>query len=189
LRIIGGRLKGRRIDVPAVAGLRPTGDRTREALFSILGPTVEGARVLDAYAGSGALGLEAISRGASRVLFVEVDPRSAAAIQRVLDRLGLTGTCHVRRADVVETLTTAPGGDDYDLILADPPYEGGEARRFLPAAARRLAPGGTLVLERDARSPVEEVDGLERSRSARYGRSRLDFYSRGPRRDRSEPPG
>jgi 16S rRNA (guanine966-N2)-methyltransferase len=189
LRIIGGRLKGRRIDVPEVAGLRPTGDRTREALFSILGGAVDGARVLDAYSGSGALGLEAMSRGARSVLFIETDARIASALERVLERLELGGSCRVRRADVVRSLASEPSGSEFDLILADPPYEGDEVGRFLPAAAARLAPGGTLVLERDARSPVAIATELDHLRSARYGRARLDFYVRTEGRDRSGPSG
>jgi 16S rRNA (guanine966-N2)-methyltransferase len=170
-------LKGRRIDVPATAAVRPTAERVREALFSILGAAVRGARVLDAYAGSGALGFEALSRGAESVVFAEDDPRVAAALHRNAVRLGVESRCAIRVTRATDFLDSRGGSRRFDLILADPPYAGGEAGEFLSLAARRLADRGTIVIERENRTPpAPAVPGVALRRSARYGRSRLDLY-------------
>ena len=124
LRIIAGELRGRRFRVPDGGDVRPTPDRVREALFSILGPGLEGISVLELYAGSGALGFEALSRGADRVTFVEADGSSREVLELNADSLGLTGRCRIvgrRAADAVNGPAQALGGP-FDLVLADPPY-------------------------------------------------------------------
>src|SRR5437773_9773106 len=121
-RIIAGEAGGRRLAVPPGEGVRPTSDRVKESVFSALGPgRLDGAKVLDLYAGSGALGLEALSRGADRAVFVELDGAAARAIEQNLDKLRLSGT--VLRRDAVTVLAQEAGaGRKYDLVLVDPPY-------------------------------------------------------------------
>ena len=181
LRIISGELGGRRIRVPPLAGVRPTAERVREALFSILGPATTGARVLDAYSGSGALGFEALSRGAREVVFVEADRQVCRWLSSNAGILGITGRCRVVTGSVVEILSRI-SREPFDLVLADPPYAGDEAARFLPCAAAPevLGPQGTVVLERAARAPVIPVPSgkLVLSSTRRYGDTRLDFYVR-----------
>ncbi len=181
-RIVAGELKGRRIDVPRGAEVRPTGARVREALFSILGDRVAGARVLDLYAGTGALGFEAASRGAASVSFVESDRKVVGALERNIAALDLGRICRVHSGPVAVLLDRGPVGGPYDLVLADPPYAGAEAGRMLEAlsGAEIVASGGVLVLERPARPgepPLPTPAGLERYREARYGHSTLIFYS------------
>ena len=174
LRIIAGRLKGRRIDVPPGGGVRPTSDKAREALFSILGESVCGARVLDAYAGSGALGLEALSRGAQSVVFVEGDRGVSVALAVTLDRLGESDSCEVAAGDPSRWLATRPDRR-FHLILADPPYAG-DAEGFLAEAAGHLESGGRVVLEREVGQDPPACPDLRLERSGRYGRCRLHFY-------------
>ncbi|MCX2930465.1 16S rRNA (guanine(966)-N(2))-methyltransferase RsmD [Mycobacterium sp. CVI_P3] len=154
-RIVGGSAGGRRIDVPA-RGTRPTTDRVREALFNVLAARrdFDGLRVLDLYAGSGALGLEALSRGAVSALFVESDSRAVAVIKRNIATLGLDGAT-VRRGTVTAVLGAGADGP-VDLVLADPPYEvpTAEIEALLDSLDRNgwLGPGTVVVIERPAAS-------------------------------------
>jgi 16S rRNA (guanine966-N2)-methyltransferase len=151
VRVIAGRFGGRRLSAPRGARTRPTADRVREALFSILGD-VAGARVLDLYAGSGALGIEALSRGAAHATFVDSDPRAAAAITRNLAALGAAG--EVRREDALRYLARASGR--FELVFADPPYS--SAGRVAGPLAERLpallAEDARIVTESDKRLPL-----------------------------------
>ena len=181
LRIISGELRGRRIDVPDLPGLRPTPDRAREALFSILVGDVPGARVLDAYAGSGSLGLEALSRGAAGAMFVERQRVAAEAIRRAVERFGLGGRCAIVEGDVGVVLERRGGADGpFDLVLADPPYaDAAERERFLHALVRSaaLAAGAIVVVERPARAQMPGAPaGLGHVRSARWGETASDFW-------------
>ncbi|NIM02328.1 MAG: 16S rRNA (guanine(966)-N(2))-methyltransferase RsmD [Acidobacteria bacterium] len=181
VRIIAGNLKGRRLEVLDGPGLRPTPDRAREALFSILGSRVCGARVLDAYAGTGALGFEALSRGARHVVFVESSPAAAAQLERARARLGCLDVSRVQTGDVVALFDRGGLAGPFDLILADPPYGSGEHDRFLAALGRHrpVAPGGWLVLEDEAQKTAvsgAEPAGLTPIRQSTYGRSLLHFY-------------
>lgn len=177
LRIVAGELKGRRIELPPEASFRPTADRVREALFSILGTSVREARVLDAYCGSGALGFEALSRGAAHVVFVENDRRALDALHATAARLGVSPRSVVHAGPAVAALESRALAGPFDLVLADPPYGSGEPARFLPWAGRVLAPGGTVVVERDRRDATVSGGGmLVCCRTAGYGRVRLDFY-------------
>jgi 16S rRNA (guanine966-N2)-methyltransferase len=182
IRIIAGELRGRRMRVPEGREVRPTADRVREALFSILGARVAGARVLDAYAGSGALGFEALSRGAAEVLFIESDGKVARLLRDNGRDLGLEGCFTVRTARAADWLEQESPEVPFHLILADPPYEKAEIERFLPLAAspRWLSADGWIVVERGrSRIAVESAGtGIARFRSAVYGRSGLDFYRR-----------
>ncbi len=174
MRIIAGSRKGHTINAPRGRETRPTSDRVRENVFNLVGP-VDGAAVLDLYAGSGALGLEALSRGAARVVFVERDGEAARAIERNLDKLRLGGT--VLRRDAVAALATEAGaGRKYDLVLVDPPYEmypdlQPQLARYLPAV---LAEDGLLVLETDVR--VEPELPLPQRTSRKYGQARITVY-------------
>ena len=176
MRIIAGSRKGHRLVAPRGRDTRPTGDRQREAVFNLVGPSVEGARVLDLFAGSGAMGLEALSRGALAAVFVDADREAIAAIERNLDKLRLTGAT-VLRDDAARVLATeAAAGRRYDLVLVDPPYR--ELAGLLPALGRHLAsvlePGGIVVVESDARD--EPVLPLPLRTTRRYGSTRVSVF-------------
>src|SRR3954470_12662104 len=168
MRVIAGMYGGRRLSAPPGSPPRPTSDRVREALFSILGPRVDGARVLDLFAGSGALGLEALSRGAAEATFVDSAPAAIAAVRANLNALG--GAAEVRRADALRFLRAAAGqARHYDLVLLDPPYRlaarlGRELSEALPAV---LADGALVVSESDRRAPLS-LD-LTMTDERRYG--------------------
>ena len=171
MRIISGSRKGHTIHAPAGRGTRPTSDRVRENIFNIVGP-VEDATVLDLYAGSGAMGLEALSRGAASAVFVERDPDAIRAIERNLDKLRLRGT--VLRQDGIAVL--AGEKRKYDLVFVDPPYEmytdlQPQLARYLPAV---VAADGVVVVETDAR--IEPDLPLEQRTSRKYGSARVTVY-------------
>ena len=170
MRVVAGRFGGRRLTAPPGRGTRPTSDRVREALFSILGP-LDGEAVLDLYAGSGALGIEALSRGAGRVVLVERDAHAQEILRSNLDALGVTGEeAETRRADVVAALRDARNrGETYDLVLCDPPYRlaAGLGGPLSEALAPVLAPGARVVTESDRRAPLD-LD-LSRTDERRYG--------------------
>lgn len=167
----GGILGGRTLVAPAGRGVRPTTDRVREALFARLG-ALDGARVLDLYAGTGALGIEALSRGAESVVFVERARASLAALERNLQTLDLLGSSRILRQDVPAGVATL-GREAlrFDLVLLDPPYESEEAERALRAvvASGLLAPGATLVVERSQRHDLPTITGLVLLDERRYG--------------------
>jgi 16S rRNA (guanine966-N2)-methyltransferase len=170
VRVIAGRFGGRRLAAPPGRGTRPTSDRVREALFSILGP-LDGEVVLDLYAGSGALGIEALSRGAERAVFVERDARAARALASNLAALGLgPDDAEVRRIDVVAALKDACSRrENYSLVLVDPPYRqaAGLGESLSEALAPVLAPGAVVVTESDRRDPIRLSQPLTDER--RYG--------------------
>ena len=171
MRVVAGAFKGRPLRAPKGARTRPTADRVREALFSILGD-VSGARVLDLYAGSGALGIEALSRGAAAAVFVERDARAVAAIRRNLAAVGAHG--EVRRQDALRYLARAEG--PFDLVLIDPPYDSavrlaGPLAELLPGV---LSDEARIVTESDKRSPLELALPLVGERS--YGDTRIALH-------------
>ena len=174
MRIIAGKLGGRRLDVPRGDRVRPTADRTKESLFSILGARCEGARVLDAFAGSGALGFEAWSRGASSVVFVEKDAIALRTLEANAAALApealATKAVRIARTDVLRALASG-GLGVFDLVFIDPPYGRGLAQAavdaLLPNVA--LAPGGLVVVERDRRDGVTWPAALEPFDERRYG--------------------
>ena len=175
MRIIAGSRKGHTIVAPRGTTTRPTGDRVREAAFNLIGP-VDGAAVLDLYAGSGAMGLEALSRGAERAVFVESDREAVAAIKRNLEKLRLTGAVVVQQPVVTALGAEATAGRQYDLVLIDPPYaEWAELEpslaRYVPAV---LAPDGLVVLESSGRD--EPTLPLTQRTSRRYGSARLTLF-------------
>jgi 16S rRNA (guanine966-N2)-methyltransferase len=168
MRVIAGRYRGRRLQAPPGDATRPTSDRVREALFSVLGDRVDGARVLDLFAGSGALGIEALSRGAAEATFVDSAPAAIRALRANLEALG--AQAEVRRADARRFLGGASAAArQYDLVFLDPPYRlagrlGSELTAALPAV---LAPGAAVVAESDRRAPLEL--GLPILDERRYG--------------------
>jgi 16S rRNA (guanine966-N2)-methyltransferase len=156
MRIVAGQFGGRRLVAPPGDATRPTSDRVREALFSVLGTEVEGAHVLDLYAGSGALGLESLSRGAASVVFVDRAPRAIEAIRANVEALGVEAD--VRRMEARTALRTASArGEAYDLVFLDPPYRhaAGLGRDLSEALPAVLAPGARVVTESDRRDPLE----------------------------------
>jgi 16S rRNA (guanine966-N2)-methyltransferase len=187
-RVIAGQARGRPLAVPKGRTTRPTGDRVREAMFaaagSILG-SFDGLRVLDLYAGSGAAGLEALSRGASRALIVETDARSAATVRANIGAVAIDGAQLAQ--DRVERLLARglPAGEPpYDVAFADPPYAlpGDELTAVLATAATRgwLAPGALVIVERASRSePLCWPDGFSPLQSRRYGEAMLWYATFG----------
>lgn len=180
MRIIAGTLKGRRLQPPKWAGLRPSSDRLRETLFNVLAPRVAGARVLDGYAGTGAVGLEAYSRGAAEVVFVERDVRAAQLIARNLEHCGVSSGCAIMRADIGR-LPEPFAARRFDLILLDPPYAERDLAATIAHAGAWLAGDGLLVLEHARRRAAPLAAGdLVRTRVVQSGDSALSFYQRRP---------
>lgn len=177
MRVIGGVARGRILKSPP-AGVRPTSDRVREALFSALeAQGVEFDSVLDAFAGSGALGIEALSRGDGMCDFVEGNPKAAAVIQENLNRAGLSERAHVHRFRVEEAPERLRG--PYTLVLADPPYEDPAAIIAVEQLGTLLSPTGTLVLEQSSRNDARErLGGLQLDWSRRYGDTLVSMYRR-----------
>jgi 16S rRNA (guanine966-N2)-methyltransferase len=176
MRIIAGRLKGRRLKAPSWDGLRPTSDKLRETLFNILAPRIDGARVLDGFAGTGAVGIEAISRGAAHVTFIEQDRRAVALIEENLAACGVAGGYTIQRGDAAIVL---PGlaTNAFDLILLDPPYDITTMTAVLDASARALSSGGLVVLEHATRREPAGVASLEPVRQVKSGDSTLTFFA------------
>jgi 16S rRNA (guanine966-N2)-methyltransferase len=175
MRVIAGTHRGRRLQAPAGQGTRPTSDRVRESLFAILGP-LDGERVLDLFAGTGALGIEALSRGAGSALFCDEAPAAVRAVRANLAALGLQA--QVVRADARRVLRDAHArGDAYDLVFLDPPYRqadrwAADLSGLLPGV---LAPGGRAVSESDRRAPLEL--GLPLLDERRYGDTLIRIHS------------
>ena len=176
MRVVGGRLGGRRLRAVAGAGTRPTSDRVREGLFGMLGERVEGARVLDLFAGTGALGIEAVSRGAGSAVLVEQAAPAVAVIRANLEALDLDDTVKVRRTRVETYLRTQRDGP-FDLVLLDPPYAApvGLVAGVLGRLARTaLAPGAVVVVEAAARAEAPPwPPGLVPDPPRRYGETAI----------------
>lgn len=180
MRVIAGRLGGRALRSVPGSVTRPTTDRARAGLFDSLGPRVGDARVLDLYAGTGALGIEALSRGARRATFVERDRRAIAVLRENLERLGLASVASVLSMPVASAVPALVSAEErFELIFADPPYAGPSLAELLDpdALPRLLAPDGILVLERDRRkAPLEGAAPIVRTGSRCYGETCFDRY-------------
>ncbi len=175
MRIIAGERKGHTILAPKGLETRPTSDRVRENVFNIVAPWVEDARVLDLYAGSGAMGLEALSRGARAAVFIEADPDAVRAIERNLDKLRLSAATVLRINVTTGLAQEAAAARKYDLVLVDPPYamtDYGALARYFPAV---LADDGLLVLETGARTEPE-LPGLAVRTTRKYGSTRVTVF-------------
>ena len=175
MRIIAGRLKGRRLVAPKGSQVRPTSDSLRETLFNVLGPTLDGMTVLDGFAGTGALGIEALSRGAARVTFVESDRRVIDTLERNIRALDVEDACAIIRDDFVSGRWAS---GTFDLVLLDPPYDIRDLEAVTLAGGSAVGPGGQLVLEHSRRRASPESAGtLRRTRVLTAGDSALSFYT------------
>lgn len=183
MRVTGGRLRGRQLAVPAGRDVRPTTDRVREALFNIVqhaawaGSVLDGAIVLDAFCGTGALGIEALSRGAARAWFMDTSPASLAIAQRNASALGLDDQASFLRADATRP---PPAQAAATLVFLDPPYRQGLSNAALSAlaAAGWIAPGAIIASEGDTRDPAVAAPGFTDIDERRYGTTRLSFLAR-----------
>ena len=178
MRIIAGQFRGRPLQAPPGSATRPTGDRVREALFSMLASRLgafDDLRVADLYAGSGALGLEALSRGAAEAVFVETDPNAQAAIKVNAAKLGVTDKVRVLGGSAL----ALPRSEPFDLILADPPYANGSGTALVKAVsdAGWLAPGGWLSVETERRDAVDPGD-LSPEADRQIGKARITLLRR-----------
>lgn len=183
VRIVAGEFRGRPLATPAGRDIRPSADRLRQTLFDILAhaydDAADGARVLDLFAGTGALGLEALSRGATYALFVEEGVEARGLIRRNVEALGLTGRTRIFRRDAT-ALGPAGSVAPFDLVFADPPYGRGLGERAFASALAGgwLAPGALLVLEEEAEADVKPVTGLEMLETRIVAGSQILFYRR-----------
>jgi 16S rRNA (guanine966-N2)-methyltransferase len=178
MRIIAGSLKGRVIQGPTGAGVRPTSDRLRETLFNVLRDRVEGARVLDGYAGTGAIGLEAISRGAAAVTFVERNRSALAVLRTNIAACGVTHVATVFAGDVGDAMRRAASDAPFELVILDPPYDVADLTEVLRDVEAVLSRQGVLVLEHARRRQAPDaVPGLVRTRLLEAGDSALSFYA------------
>lgn len=189
MRIIAGTLKGRTLASPTWDGLRPTSDRLRETLFNVLGPEVDGARVLDVCSGTGAVAIEALSRGALAATCLDADPRALALIRANAAHCGVENRCMIVRGEAPRALTATVPGGPFEVIVLDPPYAAPWIAEAVAATAALVAPGGRVVLEHAAKRPAPDVPGLRLERTRRAGDSALTTYrapaAGGRRADRS----
>jgi 16S rRNA (guanine966-N2)-methyltransferase len=174
MRVIAGTAGGVALVAPRDRGTRPITDRVKETLFAILGDRVPGARVLDLYAGSGAVGIEALSRGADHATFVERARLALVALHTNLSRTGLAPAARVEASTVAQFLTRAPD-EPWDLVFFDPPYEERAIVAPLRAVVPHLAPGAIVVVKHFWRAAVPDVEGLTTGRQRRFGETMLTF--------------
>ncbi|AKC87678.1 16S rRNA (guanine(966)-N(2))-methyltransferase RsmD [Pseudoxanthomonas suwonensis] len=186
VRIVGGRWRGTRLPVPDLEGLRPTSDRVRETLFNWLQPALPGSRVLDLFAGSGALGLEAVSRGAAQAVLVERDPAQAACLREAVRRLQADGRVQVVQDDALRWLAGMDPAAGFDIAFLDPPFAAGLWQPALQALLPRLAPDGWLYLESPDVQPGPP--GWTLHRELRTAQAHAALY-RGPGPGRAGVPG
>ena len=185
MRVIAGTARGRPLVAPRGTGTRPISDRVKETLFGILADRVVDAGVLDLYAGSGAVGIEALSRGAAHCAFVEHDRRALAAIRKNLERSGVADRGSVHGQEVLPYLA-GPSQDRFDLAILDPPYAERAILAPLERLIGRLAPGAMVVVKHHWRTPIQLPQGLTAWRERRFGETTLTFLVAG-RADEEEP--
>jgi 16S rRNA (guanine966-N2)-methyltransferase len=184
MRIVSGQYRGKTIATPPGDKTRPTSDRARQAVFNILehaawAPELHGARVIDLFAGSGALGFEAISRGAAFCLFVETDDAARGAIRQNIDAFGLFGHTKIHRRDATDLgLIPASAGKPFDLAFLDPPYAKGLGEKAMGqlVAGGWLAPGAIVMFERGRDEPDPAPEGFERLDAREYGAAKVFFF-------------
>ncbi|MDR5683950.1 MAG: 16S rRNA (guanine(966)-N(2))-methyltransferase RsmD [Armatimonadota bacterium] len=181
MRISAGEAKGRRLRVPRGGAVRPTQDRVREAIFNALGDRVVGARVLDLFAGAGTLGIEALSRGADCVVFVERDPRAVGVLRDNLAASGFADRGEVWRSDALRAIRTlAERREAFDVVLCDPPYGAGWAERALDVLSHSgiVGSGGLVVVEAGRGESIRTPRGFRRVRERAYGETLVLFFVR-----------
>ena len=176
MRIIAGTNKGRGLKAPKWDGLRPTSDKLRETLFNILAPHIMAARVLDVFAGTGAVALEALSRGAASATCIEQDRRALALIEENRALCGEDHRCQIIRDRVERALARPIPGGPFDIIVLDPPYDYPALAAAVREAARQRNPGAVLVLEHASRVTPPAPEGLTVTRTVKSGDSALSFY-------------
>lgn len=177
MRIIAGRNKGRTLKAPSWDGLRPTSDKLRGTLFNILQHHVPGARVLDVFAGTGAVALEALSRGAEHAACIESNRRAAVLIADNAALCGAVDRCAIIRDDAARALSQPVAGGPFDLVFLDPPYDYDRLADVVRDAGRQRAAGGLVVLEHASRVLPPQPDGLSLTRTVTSGDSALSFYA------------
>ncbi len=177
MRIIAGANKGRGLKAPKWDGLRPTSDKLRETLFNIVSRHLVDARVLDVFAGTGAIALEALSRGAAAATCIEHDRRAVALIEQNRALCGEDHRCKIVRDSVERALARPVTGGPFDLIVLDPPYDYPALAAVVRDAASQRSPGAVLVLEHASRVSPPAPDGLTVTRTVKSGDSALSFYS------------
>lgn len=182
MRIISGFLRGRRLRAPEGLATRPTSDRVREALFNIIAARVPGSRFLDVCAGSGAVGLEAISRGAERAVFVEQSRRALEQLEENIETCGVEEAARIVAKDALSALRAlAASEQEFDIVYVDPPYDAELYRPILRVLGTSglVSPDGVVVVERRSRNHLpDEAGELRHYRDMRYGDSTLAFYER-----------
>lgn len=176
MRVIAGTARGRPLVAPRGTATRPIADRVKETLFDILGDRVPDARVLDLYAGSGAIGIEALSRGAAQCDFVEHDRRAVAAIRENLERAGVGDRASVHAEEVLRYLAV-PGEERFGLAILDPPYAERAILAPLERLVRLLSPGAVVVVKHHWRTPILGPPGLAVWRERRFGETSLTFLA------------
>jgi 16S rRNA (guanine966-N2)-methyltransferase len=185
MRIVGGRLKGRNLRAPASRAIRPTSERLRESIFDILAhrfqSIVEGAHVVDVFAGSGALGLEALSRGAESALFIDSSAQALELLRANIASLGLSDVARIQRADATH-LGMAPLGPHFNIAFLDPPYAQGLAEPVLAVLneGRWLASDALVVVEESVKAEVRTPEGLRVIEERAYGETKLIFFHCSP---------
>lgn len=178
MRVITGSARGRRLKTLEGRDVRPTADRVKEAIFSIIQFEIEGSRVLDMFAGSGQLGIEALSRGAAEAVFVDADPRAVALVRENLEHTGLSDRAQVFQADSLMFVRNRH--ERFDIALLDPPYGRGILQQALEAAAPCVSENGTIVCELPEKEEMpEHVGEFSLYRRYRYGKTELAVYRRG----------
>jgi 16S rRNA (guanine966-N2)-methyltransferase len=179
LRIIGGKLRSRKFGAPQGNATRPTGDRAKVALFNILGGALDGARVLDGFAGSGALSFEAVSRGAALAVLYETDGAAAAILKENAEKLGIEDSVEIHCADFMAEAPKLAGKYSFNVVFLDPPYSSGLLEGAVAIAEKLLAPSGIVVAEHSESAEMPETIGhLDKSGSRRYGAAAFTFYKR-----------
>jgi 16S rRNA (guanine(966)-N(2))-methyltransferase RsmD len=179
MRIIAGEWKGRRLAAPTWDGLRPTSDKLRETLFNIVMPRVVDAHVLDLFAGTGAVGLEALSRGAARAVLIDNDRRAVALIAANVALCAAGDRCAIIRDTAEHALQGQIDGDPFDLVILDPPYDFASMAPVITSAVRHLAAGGLLIVEHAWRRPLPLAAGARAVRTVRSGDSALTMFEAG----------
>ncbi len=177
MRVITGSARGKRLTVLEGESVRPTTDRVKEALFNIIQFQIEGRRILDLFAGSGQLGIEALSRGAEEAVFVDVSKDSIAVVTKNVTDCGFLKQSKIVQSDYVSYLSRRDG--NFDIAFLDPPYRTGLLQKALPMTAQRMNDGGTIICEHPMDEEVPQTAGnFEKRRSYRYGKIYLTVYSR-----------